>query len=108
MRAALLPISFRADASLLSLLLQLKPAPAALLSMPTWVPWSLGPPRARMLVQAWALEPMEANLEQSCRISSDCLGTSVVSASNTQVEVIVLPWATSLMSKFPIPIDQVH
>ena len=77
-------------------------------SRPTWVPQSLRSPRARLLVQAWALEPMEANLEQSCRISSDCLGTSVVSASNTQVEVIVLPRATSLMSKFPIPIDQVH
>ena len=56
-------------------------------SRPTWVPQSLRPPRARLLVQAWALEPMEANLEQSCCISSDCLGTPVVSASNTQVQV---------------------
>ena len=61
------------------------PHPLRCSSRPTWVPWSLGPPRARLLVQAWALEPMEAN--QSCSIYSDCLGTPVVSASNTQVQV---------------------
>jgi hypothetical protein len=63
------------------------PHPLRCSSRPTWVPRSLGPPRARLVVQAWALEPMEANLEQNCHISSDCLGTPVVSASNTQVQV---------------------
>jgi len=65
------------------LLYALVPASSRLLLQlrPTWVPWSLGPPRARLFVQAWVLEPMEANLEQSCRISSDCLGTPVVSTA---------------------------
>ena len=72
MRTTLLPITFHAGAGLLqaTALAETRTLCAAPASQPGW----LGPPRARLLVQAWAPEPMEANLEQSCRISSDCLG----------------------------------
>ena len=63
MRATLLPIAFHAGVGLLQ-----AAAPAETRSRCTapasQLGW-LGPLRARLLVQAWALDPMEANLEQS-------------------------------------------